>query len=253
MIDECVQFFKQNCPNLYNSLKRNTLLHYFYYLPSKMYMNGRKKAIQKHGYEVIEMVYRISKELKIDIWIDGGTLLGYVREGALMKHDYDIDFALYSLDDVKRDYFLAVMQERGCTLVRGVANGKIHYTDSLEYKGVIFDFNYYFLGRACSYYYEQDTNREHGTKVVLGKTGDCKMTYIYGYDIYKCIITDDGIEDGKFSNGCPCIVPKRPVKRIEEIYGSNWETPIVQDYDWRRDRVFEFLGFHGEVTGWKIK
>ena len=261
MIGEVVQYVKTKWPKQYGFLKKNTIIRYLYYLfyclPHKInahiYMTKRKKAVQKYGYNVIETVCRISKEMQVDIWIDGGTLLGYIREGRLMKHDYDIDFATYALGPSDRDCLLEKMKEAGFSLVRGVVNGDVRYTDSFEYHGVIFDLNYYFLGKNCSFYYEQDTNIEHGTKRIFKKCNGCKVEHIQGYDIYKCIITDSGVEDGTFLNGCQCIIPRNAIKRVEEMYGADWETPIIQDYDWRRDRVLEYLGFHAEVRGWKIK
>lgn len=252
MIEALAQYVRTNYPKCFDMLKRNTLLRYIYFLPNEMYMKRRKDSIQKYGYEVIAMIYDVAKELQLDIWIDGGTLLGYVRESVLMKHDYDVDFALYSLDKAVRRHLLEALKMHGCTLVRGVDDGEKQYTDSFEYKGVIFDFNYYFKGDGYSYYYEHDVNLEHGIEEeFIGREG--KIVYIHGYDIYKCIVTDDGVEEGRFFNGCPCVVPKNAARRLEEIYGSNWRVPIVQAYDWRRDRVFEVLGFRQEVNGWKIK
>ncbi len=253
MIGECVQYFKRNYPKFYNILKRNAWLHYFYYLPSKMYMDGRKKAIQLQGYDVIGMVYRISKELKIDIWIDGGTLLGYVREGELLKHDYDIDFGAYSLHETDRERLIKALENNGCTLVRGVSDKKIQYSDSFEYMGAMFDLNYYFPSGDRYYYYIHDVNVEHGSRVIKNKCKNFKMTHIQGYDRYKCIYRDNGVKEGEFSNGCPCIIPHNPIKRIEEIYGMDWRIPIIQNYDWRKDSIVQYLGFYEDLTGWIIK
>lgn len=50
--------------------------------------------LQKHGPEALKRVNEISRRFDIDVYPTFGTLLGLIRDGELMKHDRDMDFAI---------------------------------------------------------------------------------------------------------------------------------------------------------------
>lgn len=246
--EKCYRLLKNRFPHMYSYLKKNKVFPCLYHIPDSVYMHKRKKAVQKHGYYVVRKMYDISKYLGIPVWIDCGTLLGYCREGMLMKHDYDIDFASWSLDEEKRKRLIGTLKKEKMLRVRGVSLDGVPYTDSFEYKGVIFDINYYFGSQKLAYYFEHNTNEQKGMRFYKGK-----IRYEEGFDIYKYTAANLKPVKGVFLNGCPCIIPQNPVRRTVEMYGENWMVPIIEDYDWTIHTDSEYMGFNCKVRGWSRK
>ena len=47
------------------------------------------------GLYLLKIVTILLRKYKIKTWLDAGTLLGVIRDGALIKHDTDVDIATY--------------------------------------------------------------------------------------------------------------------------------------------------------------
>jgi hypothetical protein len=54
----------------------------------------------------LKVVKKVFDEFGIEFWLDGGTLLGAVREGKIIEWDYDIDLSMRNYDEKK--LFLAL-------------------------------------------------------------------------------------------------------------------------------------------------
>ena len=57
-------------------------------------------AVQRYGEEIIAKVFDVCKRQEIPSVLIFGTLLGCVRDGALMRHDDDIDIAVLPSKDI---------------------------------------------------------------------------------------------------------------------------------------------------------
>ena len=63
--------------------------------------NNVKVMSQKRADNYYEMLYRFSqviKKLKLTYWLEGGTLIGAIREGALLSWDKDVDVSMLERD-----------------------------------------------------------------------------------------------------------------------------------------------------------
>lgn len=246
-------WLKTSFPKLHAKLKNSMIGDLYIYMcnyKSNRYMKNRREAIQNYGYHVISKVTQYSEKRNYAIWIDGGTLLGYVREGQLLKQDYDIDFGMLALSKKKRFNLINNLAEMGFERVRCVKDSTRVYSDTFYYKGVIFDINYYFKENNYLYFFMCSSNVNRGTVIKTKRAGKSKIKYMTGHDIYKFIMSNKEFVKGEFLNGCTCIIPKNPVRRVEEMYGINWRVPIKEEYIWTRDTENEYLGFWSDVKEW---
>ena len=53
-----------------------------------------RKLMDARGYEVIDRLHSVFDKLKIPYYCDGGTLLGFIRDGGFIKGDADIDISV---------------------------------------------------------------------------------------------------------------------------------------------------------------
>jgi hypothetical protein len=84
----------------------------------------------------------ISQTALVDkIWINGGVLLGYVREGGFLSHDTDVDFSYWDHDSGCLEGALPKLLEAGFRRYARWTNNEGHVTEwSLVYRGVKFEF-----------------------------------------------------------------------------------------------------------------
>jgi len=114
--------------------------------------DGARKVIKNVYYPY--KYYRVKKSVKPilkvlkevfdrdcqDYWLDYGTLLGYVRNGQIIRNDIDLDFGVMvadgsSLQDVLKDYNIYLTQR---TIVEGTIT-----LEQYLYKDIGFDIFYY--------------------------------------------------------------------------------------------------------------
>ena len=60
-----------------------------------LYFDLQKKALQKKGLSIVRQVTETLDSAGADFFVDGGTLLGIIRDGKLIAHDRDIDFGIH--------------------------------------------------------------------------------------------------------------------------------------------------------------
>ena len=227
-------------------LKNNkvwTLLRDFYMRYFKFMLSSK---VNKYGYKIIEIISCISDKTNIPIWIDWGTLLGYVREKKIIEHDDDLDFGCYCLNDKEHQKIINELQSFGIRRVRQFRDENELILESFEFKNLLFDLFYYEKeeGMISWRMFErtEDTNIKFEKGVEKSK----------GYNVYKYSFVDKGIKCGRYGNGVECILPKDEYMRIRELYGADWNTPI-KNFDWKSLNNFEIKGFDGNISGIKKK
>jgi phosphorylcholine metabolism protein LicD len=104
------------------------------YYPYKYY---RVKQSVKPILKILKEVF--DKQCQ-DYWLDYGTLLGYVRNGQIIKNDIDLDFGIiingnFSLQEILKEHNIYLIQ-------RTIVEGKITL-EQYNYKDIGFDIFYY--------------------------------------------------------------------------------------------------------------
>ena len=83
-----------NTMHAFDAIRRNFRLlirHVRFFRPWNAENSGKLKALE----ELFKVTNRFLRELDVEYWLVFGTLLGYYREGQIMRHDYDIDFGAH--------------------------------------------------------------------------------------------------------------------------------------------------------------
>ena len=65
------------------------------------------------GEETLRDAVEVGKNLNVKPFLLYGTLLGYVREGSFIKHDFDIDLGLLEEDFKRKDEIKEALLKRG--------------------------------------------------------------------------------------------------------------------------------------------
>ena len=57
-------------------------------------LKDRIQEVQNGGMQIIDLIQKSLESSEIKFFVDNGTLLGFVRDGRLIKWDYDVDFGV---------------------------------------------------------------------------------------------------------------------------------------------------------------
>ena len=73
----------------------------------------QRLSLRIFGRDFLEDLYASAREVGVRPFLMWGSLLGYVREGRLLRHDCDIDVGILAEDYARKDALIAAMQTRG--------------------------------------------------------------------------------------------------------------------------------------------
>ena len=232
---------------LYKSLKKSA---FFVIIRDAYYERIKRRSclnVQKNGYELIEEIYEICNELSLTAWIDWGTLLGFCREGQMLFHDDDIDISLIK-DYLERDAFIGEMKKNGYKHVREWSDGDEVIMDTFLKNGVMIDIDYVIVRtddrfRTIIFEKEEQSKIEYkdGKEIIIGMGR-------YYFDTQKI----DKIIVSSFKNGHMCPVPENYESRIQELYGKDWNKPVVK-FDWHDLNNYQYDGFAQSLHGWMVQ
>lgn len=204
------------------------------------------KRLQKFGYEALIKIFQVSEKLEFPLWIDWGTLLGYVREGALISYDDDLDIGTYCMTLSVHKCFVKEMEQKGFKRIREFKDGNLLIAECFEYKGIFVDVDYYFENGDFVSWYMFEVSEE--TKILhVGAQEQMVGMEIYRYDFLPVVI-----KKGKFKNGTPCNIPVEAEKHVVEMYGQGWEKP-EKACDWHEINNYTYEGFRDRFIGWRLK
>lgn len=156
----------------------------------KIYYPYKSYQIRKEAQEILTRVRSVLEEHSEDYWLDYGTLLGFAREGKIIKGDLDLDFGtMVSLGKDMKDFF---EKEQIFLVQRTLVDGTITM-EQYRYKNIDFDIFYYrkvgskFITNvwlANNYDQPQKVSYTEG-KGVLGETTFSSFTTkdIFFYDV----------------------------------------------------------------------
>ena len=179
----------------------------------------KKRFIQLDGANTIIFIQKILEANNISFFFDMGTLLGIIREGKLLKHDMDIDVAVYNANGTVIESIKTVLIGNGCVHKHRYTTADIGIIeDSFVYKNIKFDI--------C--YYQQENNSDI-----------CFLAYnpINSTAEQFCTVklSCEHIEriDKIIFNGYPINVPYSSERYLSQRYGVNWKIPDTNYIYWK--------------------
>ena len=180
---------------------------------------------------------KLLRKNKILYWIDGGTLLGQVRNGGMMKWDDDVDIAILGKDINNLFRLKSEFKKLGYGMAWGVGgqniikifdlNGKtIHkpkfrtkgHTGRLEYKYPYLDIAVMNPNNRGTFRYNRQMDEFYEKKYFF------KQNEMYT------------IKRVKFS-GILVNRPNKPIPYLDRAYGKNWDKEVYMGfYDHQREK-----------------
>ena len=148
-------------------------------------------------------------EIGLDFMLAGGTLLGAIRGGELIRHDHDVDISVL-IEDLTKEH---VKQLTECNMFMA-ANHNCHYSDchiTLQFGGCHFDI------------------------FPLHKWNDVRLFNQAGD---KCLVwpshyCDKDKWEKVTVHGREWNTPKDPEKFLEVMYGKKWRIPD-KEFQWEQ-------------------
>lgn len=197
---------------------RTELLSGFYQKHEVQFDSESERQAVKFMHENV----KVMNESGIDFWIEGGTLLGALRDKKLIPWDHDLDFGMKYTTEEQMKRLIRKLRRHFYVSVRSFPKtSKIWQLGKYRVLKIFPRKNFIFKEDLCLdlfVYYE-------------GKLPDSNEV------VYKYVVWDrnayhrkeflDNIESIEFYGG-EVPVPGNPEKFIEVKYGENWRTPIKE-------------------------
>ena len=184
------------------------------------YDNQQLKYVHTTLLRMLGLVLPIFKKHQLYYWADGGTLLGCIREGAIIPWDDDIDLALRKDDftRLRRDSSIHDdLNAVGLTLL-GKGNAD-HSLMKIVMKQPDNDYskNKIFIDIMC-YHREKD-------KYILS----CFHERLIWPKSYYMVREVERVSTKRFHH-LPINIPSEPIRFLKRFYGDDWKTP-KKDHD----------------------
>jgi len=193
--------------------------------------------MKKYGTEALSLIHEVSKEQGKPVWLAFGTLLGAYRDHGFIKHDDDIDMAMYAKDF--NHVFLRGLYEKGFKIIRQFSmintnepNHPILTEITLIYKGLQIDVFFVF----------QDATGNH-SYLYGGMNSINNMWYVTPVDYTFCGMFKEILFEGSTS-----YVPTDTKDFLDYWYGDNFMIPD-KNYTCRKDKSFSMDIIYGEMLG----
>lgn len=203
----------------------NFLLKYFYqkYFNKKLKKNIQKKneLFKENGLLTFKELGKILNDNNIKYWLCYGTLLGYVRENGLLKHDFDFDIGIWASD---------YSHNLENILVSAGFNLAHQFISEGDYKA--FEQTYEKNGVSIDVFYHYSNDEKIWTHVFYRELEDEDLVKKGLYRIRKLDYPKASLEKIVFLD-TDAYIPSNKEQYLCEIYGENWKIPDP-NYDWHK-------------------
>lgn len=202
-------------------IKKARVLSAAYEFLNRLRISLRRKAVNRHGLEVLSEIHSILSEDGIDFFVDFGTLLGLIREQRLIEHDLDLDIGVLRQGEQTPDRVRELLMSKGIKL-------KYEYL----YQGRVAEQSYF--SRSIKFdinYYDQDDNHSrcylfYRSEEEAPYEGDLMSVVCMTYDRLGGI-TQYRLGEYTFN------IPVNAGRLLEQKYGLNWRTPDSKWVYWK--------------------
>lgn len=172
---------------------------------------------KKVALNILKETLTLFEDNGIFSWIVSGTLLGLVRDNALIEYDDDIDIAIHSEEFEKHNVPLLLMRNgyryhQSIKIINDNHIGSEHtfYKDNIRID--VFGFSH--------------DDEKYWTYAYIPKKQNSWTQQLqpikYSWDFHK-FDKYDALNDGFLFN-----IPMHPEKWLETLYGPTWKTPIKE-------------------------
>jgi hypothetical protein len=169
------------------------------------------------AWKVMEECCTILIKNEVNYTLGWGTLLGIIRDSALIPHDTDIDVDVYDYDNPET--IIKLMKSNGYALGRYVSKkkneqekGKIQQLTFYSKDYVIFDILFWYNNNTNILHNYSENNHRLDLNIVFFQSHDFHLYNCYSYRI-----------------------PNNTVGYLEVVYGKDWQTPKSSKGDWKVD------------------
>jgi hypothetical protein len=195
----------------------NPFWHYLYVMPKERKI---RNAMRENGIKLLLTFDQILSKGGVPYSLAFGTLLGAVREKGFIKHDLDIDVALWSDTDAK--YVNKILEEGGFEKISEIVvdGGKAAREETYQYMGVNIDLFYFYPSKydgllsTCIFYPFKDCVT---WKESINDHGGVLPLCVY-------LPMDKDVEYVQFES-IKLPVTKSALRFVETRYGENWRIP----------------------------
>ena len=191
----------------------------YYFICDRKYVRNRKLMLNKNGKKIFQEFIEIANRNKLSVWLCYGTLLGFIRENGLMKHDDDFDVGcwyksyskVFEQDLINNGFFLEHQFKAD--------EGYSAFEQTFVKNGVYID---------IFYHYEDE--KTIWTHVFHREKNDNLPENVWR--VRKLDFTKSDFKSVDFI-GTKVLIPENSEQYLVETYGENWRIPD-KNYDWRK-------------------
>jgi len=202
-------------------------------------LETKRKFIQENGYGVLSETLNLLNNIEnVKAFADFGTMLGIVREKALLKHDLDMDIGVLGQKGL-HNYVTMILERNGYKLWREYIFDERVVEQSYHYKNIKVDINYYEYSDTgvMTWLFYRDPNK----KYKKNRRDVVRMNYSL-IDSLKIV----NIKNKKIT------IPVNATQILEEKYGKNWKIPDKKWIYWQSPAATKIPG-EGYFVEYKYK
>lgn len=194
-------------------------------LANKKIDGDRQLLLKENAHQILKEFEEVNRQLGHKIWIEAGTLLGYEREGAILAHDIDMDFAMMSPKDSNElETIIEFLSKRNFVL-----NRKLIYQNQVKE----ISFSYNGLNVDIILFDRVDDNVISTTMIWYGMNALNKPVNVEAF-YYELPMED--LKEVTFMEA-KTYAPTNSVDYLKAYYGEDYLIPNT-NYDWRQNKIY---------------
>lgn len=185
-------------------------------------LKRKRKMMAAHGVETIHYLQALFSEIGCKFFFDMGTLLGIIRDGQLLKHDIDIDVAIFTESEEQKQAIRDKLVSQGNDILYSyTVDGIGIVEESYIHSGIKFDINFYTREADIDvcYLLYSDPEKVYQSKDVLSVVR------------LECLRIDNVVQID--FNGVLINIPSNGEQYLEQRYGSTWRIPDTGYVYWK--------------------